>query len=115
MSGLFGALRINFLPNNEILDWSKSKAFADNNAAQLMIDVYDRIENIVGKGENASFQHFLLFLQCFQKLPFSVLLKVGIVWYRVKSLLHMAILGSSNSAANKDMMSKICTNGDTII
>ena len=27
----------------------------------------------------------------------------------------MPILGSSNSAANKDMMSKICTNGDSII
>ena len=28
---------------------------------------------------------------------------------------HMAILGSSNSAANKDMMSKIRTNVDTVI
>ena len=28
---------------------------------------------------------------------------------------HMQILGSSNSAANEDMMSKIWTNGDTII
>ena len=27
----------------------------------------------------------------------------------------MPILGSSNSAANKDIMSKICTNGDAII
>ena len=27
---------------------------------------------------------------------------------------HMPILGSSNSVANKDMMSKILTNGDTI-
>ena len=25
-----------------------------------------RVENIVGKGENAVYQHFLLFLQCFQ-------------------------------------------------
>ena len=32
-----------------------------------------------------------------------------------KSLPHMPILGSSNSAANKDMMSKIWTNRDTII
>ena len=29
-------------------------------------------------------------------------------------LLHMPNLGPSNSAANKDMMSKIGTNGDTI-
>ena len=26
-----------------------------------------RLENIVGKGENAGYKHFLLFLQCFQK------------------------------------------------
>ena len=36
-----------------------------------------RTENIVGKGE---YQHFLLFPQCFQKLSFPELLKVGIVW-----------------------------------
>ena len=28
--------------------------------------VFGRVENIVGKGENAGYQHFLLFLQCFQ-------------------------------------------------
>ena len=32
-----------------------------------MILVYDRVENIVGKGEKAGYQHFLLFPQCFQK------------------------------------------------
>ena len=31
------------------------------------------------------------------------------------SLPHMQILGSSNSAANKDMMSKIWQNGNTVI
>ena len=25
----------------------------------------ERLENIVGKGENAGYQHFLLFAQCF--------------------------------------------------
>ena len=25
-----------------------------------------RLENVVGKGENADYQHFLLFPQCFQ-------------------------------------------------
>ena len=33
----------------------------------MMISVFDREENIVGKGENAGYQHFLLFPQCFQK------------------------------------------------
>ena len=28
---------------------------------------FGRVENIVGKGENAGYQHFLLFPQCFQK------------------------------------------------
>ena len=50
----------------------KLKAFADNNSyvAQMMIDVFDRFENIAGKGENAGFQHFLLFPQCFLELSF---------------------------------------------
>ena len=44
-----------------------------------MISVFDSVENIVGKEENAVYQHFLLFPQCFQKASFSELLKVGIV------------------------------------
>ena len=32
--------------------------------------VSGRVENVVGKGENASYQHFLLFSQCFQKASF---------------------------------------------
>ena len=39
-----------------------------------------RVANIVGKGENAGYQHFLLFLQCLQKASLSGSLKVGIVW-----------------------------------
>ena len=33
----------------------------------------------------------------------------------VNLLPHKPIIGSSNSAANKDLMSKIWTNGDTVI
>ena len=44
-----------------------------------MVFVFDRVENIVGKGENAGYQHFLLFPQCFPK-GFYSWLKVGIVW-----------------------------------
>ena len=63
------SLEINALPNGKILDWSKLKAFADDriNVAELMFSLSDRIENIVGKGENTAYQHFLLFPQCFQK------------------------------------------------
>ena len=49
----------------------------------MMTFVFDRVENIVGKEENAGYQHFLLSLQCFQK---AVSLKVGIVLKRVKPL-----------------------------
>ena len=41
----------------------------------MMISVFDRIENIVGKGENADYQHFLLFPQCFQKASFLGVVK----------------------------------------
>ena len=72
----------NSLPNNMVLDLTKWKAFADDkiNEAQMMISVFDRVENIVGKGENAVFQHFLLFQQYFQKASFMGSLKVGIMW-----------------------------------
>ena len=33
--------------------------------------VFGRVENIVGKGENAEYQHFLLFPQMFSKAFFS--------------------------------------------
>ena len=72
----------NSLPNDKILDETKLKAFADDrmNEAQMMISVFDRVENIVGKGENAGYQHFLLSPQCFQKDPFLWSLKAGVVW-----------------------------------
>ena len=43
----------------------------------MMSLVFERIENIVGKGENAGYQHFLYFPRCFQKGFYSGLLKVG--------------------------------------
>ena len=77
---------IKSLPNGKILDWSKLKAFADDkiNVAEKMISLCDRVENIAQKGENAGYHHFLLFPQCFQKLSFSGLSEVGIVWQRIK-------------------------------
>ena len=73
---------INSLPNDKILDWSKLKVFADDkiNLAENFKFGLGRVENSVGKGENAGYQHFLLFPQCFQKPSVSGSLKVGIVW-----------------------------------
>ena len=72
----------NTLQNNKILDWSKLKAFANNNldVSKKMISVYDRVESIVGKRENAGNQHFLLFPQCCPKASSKESLKVGIMW-----------------------------------
>ena len=46
----------------------------------MMISVFDRVENNVGKEENAGYQHFLLCPQCFQKISYTGLLKVVTVW-----------------------------------
>ena len=43
-----------------------------------MIFVIDSKENIVGKGENAGDQHFLLLLQYFQKASFYRVIKITI-------------------------------------
>ena len=43
-----------------------------------------RVENIVGKGENAGYLLFFLFPQYFQKATFAGSLKVGVVWCTVK-------------------------------
>ena len=39
------------------------KAFADNilNVAEVTIFLFERVETTVGEGENAGYQHFLLF------------------------------------------------------
>ena len=57
------------LRNDTMIDWSKPKTFADDNS-NVAKCVFERVENIVGKGENAGNQHFLLFQQCFQKASF---------------------------------------------
>ena len=73
---------INSLPNDKILDWSKLKAFVDDNSnvSRKLKLALGKVENIVGKGENAGYQHFLLFPQCFQKSYTPESLKVEIVW-----------------------------------
>ena len=56
-------MSLNSLRNDKTLDWSKLNAPADDKikVLKLMIPDFDRVENIVGKGENAGF------LQCFQR------------------------------------------------
>ena len=100
---------LNCLPDNKILDWSKLRQSADDNSK---FDENSRkfskwVENTVGKGEIARKEQFLLYPQCFQKACFPGASKGVIVWEWVNPLPHMPIFGSSNSVANKDMMSRI--------
>ena len=62
------------LPNYKILDWSKLKAFADDNITvlKMKIFVFDRVESNVGKGENACYP------QCFQRAFFPRSMKSGL-------------------------------------
>ena len=73
--------KVNSSPHGKILDWTKLKAFEEDkiNVAETMISFSDSVEKIVGKEENAGFQHFLFFPQCFQKPFFSGSLKGEIV------------------------------------
>ena len=59
----------NSLPYDKILYWSRLKAFADDNlnVNQQLKFAFGRTENILGKGENAGYQHFHLFAQCFSE------------------------------------------------
>ena len=61
------------IPNTKILDATKLDAFAEDtlNAAEMLVSVFDRGKNIVRKGENAGYQHFLIVSQCFQIPPLS--------------------------------------------
>ena len=71
---------LNPLPNHKIFDLSKFKGFADDKINVNFRFDLERDKNIVEKAEDASYQHFLLFPQCFHKLSISRTLKFGIVW-----------------------------------
>ena len=72
----------NPLPDDRNLGFPKLEAFANDklNVTEKIKFVFHRIENIVGKEENAGHQHCLLFPQCFQTLSSSSASKVVIVW-----------------------------------
>ena len=80
------------------------KSFAEDmiNLAEKLKPVLGRVENIVGKGENAGNQHFLLFPQCFQKPSLSGPLKVGILWKIVNPKPYDRILDLSKFKAFAD-------------
>ena len=71
---LFGSLQLSSkfylsLPNNKFSELVQIKASADDkiNVREKLKFVLGCVKNITGKGENAGYQHFLLFPQCFLK------------------------------------------------
>ena len=67
-------------PNRQVLDLSKLEEFADDT---FKFDENGRnlsrwVENIVGKGEIARHEQFLLFPRCFQKLKLQTHKKQGL-------------------------------------
>ena len=64
---------LNSLPNDKILTLTKLEAFAEDkfSEAKIVTPAFEYIENIVGKEENAGYQHFLLFPQCFQNVLYT--------------------------------------------
>ena len=77
-----GCSKLGLCGKDLILDWSKLKRFPDDkiNASENWKFVLERVENIVEKGKDAGYQHFLLFPQCFQKASFPRPLKDWIAW-----------------------------------
>ena len=66
-----------FLPDVKILDVTKLKTQDKINVTNITIAVFDRVENTMGKGENAGYKHFP---QCFLRQSSLGSLNVGIVW-----------------------------------
>ena len=75
------AASFNSLPNDEILVGTELKAFADNklNVSKIPFSVFNRVENNVGNGENAGYQHFVFSHSVFQSHLYRVVKSRGFV------------------------------------
>ena len=70
----------NPFPHEKILDQTKLKAFADNKlkVSKIIISVFDRVENIVGKGEIACTSNFSFSHNVFKRLLSQTRQKVSL-------------------------------------
>ena len=71
---------VNPFPNDKILDQTKLKAFAETNVTKMMILVFDRVENIVRKGEIACTSNFSFPNNVFERLLSQTRQKVSLCW-----------------------------------
>ena len=95
---LFGKVLIP-LPNNKILDHSKLKAFADDkiNVTAKQKFVLGRVENIVGEGKNAGYQHFS---------PFPTMISKGF-YFKVVKCLDCVVKSSNTGLCGKEFKHRI--------
>ena len=82
----------NSLPNNKILALSKLKAFADDmfNVVQMMQFFLDRVENNVGKGENAGYIENIAGKGLSAFSPFPAMFSKGL-FFRVKKTQDLCV------------------------
>ena len=74
------SLPFNPFPYDKILDQTKLKAFADDklNVTKMIISVFERVENIVGKGEIACTSNFFFSHNVFKRLLSQTRQKVSL-------------------------------------
>ena len=77
---------VNPFPHDKILGQTKLKAFADDksNVTKMIISVFDRVENIVGKGEIACTSNFSVSHNVFKRLLSQRHQKVSLCGNRLK-------------------------------
>ena len=66
-------LFLNSIPNDKILDWFKFKAFAEDKikVLKMIMFVFDKVENIMGKGETLLLPTFFPFFSIVFKRLFT--------------------------------------------
>ena len=67
-------------PRDKILEQTKLKAFADDklNVTKMIVSAFDRVENIVGKGEIACTSNFSFSQNVFKRLLSQACQKVSL-------------------------------------
>ena len=96
------------VPNNIILDSSKLKVFADYKINVMKKFVLGKVKNIMEKGQNVGYQHFLLFPQCFQKASFSRSLKIRMEKDEGRKLYYVTTLTTARYNQKSDIWALGC-------
>ena len=98
------------------MDVTKLKEFADNkiNLAQMIISVFDRVENIVGKGENAGYQHLSFFTMFSEGFFLRFLCRISLAEVYVKADLESAEQDQTSTMSRLILFYTPCNNKSMI-